>query len=1030
MPVDYDKIRDENIVEYGQGERHLGFLDKLYSDRTHFVFELLQNAEDAGATTVWFELFVNRLEFQHNGRVFDEADVRGICGVADGTKGGDFDKIGKFGIGFKSVYAYTSTPEIHSGDDHFHIKSYVRPYAVKPRDPSPGYTTLFIFPFDKLDPVKELAFTEIEKRLRTFQKVFLLFLRKIDKIRIRLSPPVAEPSLLEFDRSFQTDSEIHVVTISSSSREETSSKHWMLFENTLRAPSDQEVRVQIAFQFSFYPGTNRKRLSRVDKSPLFVYFPTEKNTYMGFLVNGPYRTTPARDNIPKDDSWNNHLVRKTGELIVETLYKLKEQGMLDLHFLSCLPLRSLDFEGVFAPIFKRVKQALRDEKLLPGVGNFFIAGSDAVISRGAELTRLISSDQLTRLMGSNRPRYWLLPEITSDNSLTSDLWYFLREELKTEIVDGDRFAELLNSDFLVNQSNAWMEDFYEYLLGREALWKNPTGPLTRKEILRLEYGNHVKPFDESGKPNAYLSSPVMSHGANSVMKCVNKPAACERFFKRLGLSEPDLTWEILNIILPKYRDKNRLVPADENIRDLKKISSAFIAHSHHRSPFTYQVPPSEMLTNQVKSAPIFFARNPLSGKTGYVSASPNLFMSPHLFRNKASGSVNACQLEKFLRNSSAAWLLDSRYGEVLELQPFFKWLEIGARLTIMEKDYDFSRYKYQKGAKNYSLSGLRDFLQSQPTFEGSLYLWKFVRDELQTKPTLLVGEVQLSNNKSFPTSSTKIKSVNTNIYQLLTENNWIPNKRGGFFKPYEICLSDLPDEFEPGSRESLRLSDQLGFKTDVESKLLDQLPDESKKLFLFLRDMPSNLVGEILAYYEKLLVAKPSSSESGSFPEKNVVNPERRSERLFEAANDAPEKEYAFKERSIRVSNSVIKNQAKTSLRNNYTNQDDALICQVCEKVMPFKLGDGSYYFEAVQCVKDENKEFEQNYLALCPVCAAMYKHANRTDPGSLVDQLMQADHNSGIVRIPITLSTYEKSIRFVQKHLFDLKTVLQNHHK
>ncbi len=59
MPSDYDRIRADNILEYGQGTRHLSFLGRLYTDRTHFVFELLQNAEDAGASRILFRLFVS-----------------------------------------------------------------------------------------------------------------------------------------------------------------------------------------------------------------------------------------------------------------------------------------------------------------------------------------------------------------------------------------------------------------------------------------------------------------------------------------------------------------------------------------------------------------------------------------------------------------------------------------------------------------------------------------------------------------------------------------------------------------------------------------------------------------------------------------------------------------------------------------------------------------------------------------------------------------------------------------------------------
>lgn len=115
MPSDYERIREENTRDYGVKTRyHDLFTRGLYSRRTHFVFELLQNAEDASATEVDFRLFPDRLELRHNGRLFDERDVRAICEFGESTKADDLTQIGKFGVGFKAVYAYTLTPEIHS----------------------------------------------------------------------------------------------------------------------------------------------------------------------------------------------------------------------------------------------------------------------------------------------------------------------------------------------------------------------------------------------------------------------------------------------------------------------------------------------------------------------------------------------------------------------------------------------------------------------------------------------------------------------------------------------------------------------------------------------------------------------------------------------------------------------------------------------------------------------------------------------------------------------------------------------------
>ncbi len=132
VPANYEQIREENIARYGWDTAVLDLLGHLYSDRTHFIFELIQNAEDAGATELSFTLFPDRLEVRHDGRPFTEADVRGLCGVAQSSKSGDLTQIGRFGIGFKSVYAYTRNPRVYSGAERFRIESFVRPFALDP----------------------------------------------------------------------------------------------------------------------------------------------------------------------------------------------------------------------------------------------------------------------------------------------------------------------------------------------------------------------------------------------------------------------------------------------------------------------------------------------------------------------------------------------------------------------------------------------------------------------------------------------------------------------------------------------------------------------------------------------------------------------------------------------------------------------------------------------------------------------------------------------------------------------------------
>jgi hypothetical protein len=161
MPTDYDKLREENIGRYGSETAHLAILGELYAERTHFIFELLQNSEDAKAKHVRFKLEPEGLQLLHDGRSFNADDVRAVCSVCQSTSQGDSDRIGRFGIGFKSVYCYTATPEIHSGDEHFAIEHYVRPKAVTHREIAKGQSTLIALPFPSPSVTCETAFEEI-----------------------------------------------------------------------------------------------------------------------------------------------------------------------------------------------------------------------------------------------------------------------------------------------------------------------------------------------------------------------------------------------------------------------------------------------------------------------------------------------------------------------------------------------------------------------------------------------------------------------------------------------------------------------------------------------------------------------------------------------------------------------------------------------------------------------------------------------------------------------------------------------------
>lgn len=185
MASDYAPIREANKAEYGNvGRWGRNILVNRYDSRTHFVFEILQNAEDAvrrrngwnGSREVRFELHPASLRIVHCGNPFTLEDVKGVCGVGETTK--NLTDIGRFGIGFKSVYAITDRPEIHSGEEDFAIENFAFPVAVQPTARAENETE-FILP---LRAGEDNLFTLISDSLSELGARTLLFLREINAI--------------------------------------------------------------------------------------------------------------------------------------------------------------------------------------------------------------------------------------------------------------------------------------------------------------------------------------------------------------------------------------------------------------------------------------------------------------------------------------------------------------------------------------------------------------------------------------------------------------------------------------------------------------------------------------------------------------------------------------------------------------------------------------------------------------------------------------------------------------------------------
>jgi len=246
--------------------------------------------------------------------------------------------------------------------------------------------------------------------------------------------------------------------------------------------------------------------------------------------------------------------------------------------------------------------------------------------------------------------------------------------------------------------------------------------------------------------------------------------------------------------------------------------------------------------------------------------------------------------------------------------------------------------------------------------------------------------------------------------------DWLPNNNNDekFHKPGKLGLDDLPEAF----RRDKKLSDQLEMKEDDLAKL-------AKKA-----DVPVEDIGLLKQYPQEFQQWKVSISErrrKPDFPSRASVNPERREERVSEQLKDSPAKQFEQLNRSVRTSKRSI--DPVVWLRNQYTNELDQMVCQICKEEMPFKKRDGEYYFEHVEAFDSDvlPKEHEAQFLALCPLCAARYKEFVKRDEDAM-ERLKLALISSDDLEISIQIGELATTIRFVEIHFNDLKVILRQH--
>lgn len=270
------------------------YVSESYNCRS--FIELLQNADDVGATAFYVCRHKEYIFVANNGRPFDIKDVESLCRSASSNKVRG-TSIGYRGIGFKSVVSFAR--EVHLVSGVFEITfskelsnvvvpqaqrvPLIRiPHEIRPevleeneselaRIQSMGYSTVFIFSGNTAD--------QIDEEYTSFKYSTLLFLNSVRNIKVALSKSVTA-SVSDFGKN-DKGRKLRIIADSQIS-------DWLVC-----------TRDGCSIALNIENGV----IKRLPKSEALIhaFLPTEDSCGLGVIVNGDFSTDPSRRHLILDD---------------------------------------------------------------------------------------------------------------------------------------------------------------------------------------------------------------------------------------------------------------------------------------------------------------------------------------------------------------------------------------------------------------------------------------------------------------------------------------------------------------------------------------------------------------------------------------------------------------------------------------------------------------------------------------------------------------------------------------------------------
>ena len=998
--VNYIKAAQDN--DFTDGLENL--LTRLYPDNAHFVYELLQNAEDANATKIYFSLQEDCFYFLHNGsKNFSIDDINSITSIGKSQKVEDTNKIGKFGVGFKSVFSYTKTPSVHSSSISFLIKDMLMPSKLESEEIPGQYTTLFIFPFNNSDKSKRTAYDEIFRLFNKLSNNTLLFLNGIQEINWSVGT--------QDDNSIKRKNKGDYIEICSTSED---SSYWYVFTKSINIKTNDEsgdFDVKIAYAFDQDEGAIVGTRGGVS-----IFFPADSEvSELKFHIHAPFSSTVARDSIVKDNEENQQLINGIAELCCESLHELKKNNMLNTSFFEVLPNKDDGLSETYLPIYERIIKEFENEfnDLIPLGNNKFSNLKNCRFTK-SNIKSIFNTDDLKVLLDNDNIQGFainasqlnnrtdkfyqsLSRKFFNENDLIECLNTLNNDVLNKELDDAlcfdddNRFDEINHKrEWLESKGSDWLQSLYALLFDFSESWVlNDVSDLT--SLIKLSddsfnYANDTVFFLETEQLDSefkFANQATYLSGKKAEQKQKSK-----EFLEYVGVQNLDESVHI-KLLFQDYEFESE----EQHIKDIDRLVQSHVDEGDIGSEFNDF---NFIYTSQKNiTKPNKIAIDSPFESTGlqYVLNYQNTELLNPVYQNlKNSGAFLDLIKKLGARNRLNIERVNNVYGN-----PNYSSLVSGqgGRQTCNGIDEDWI------------IEDLKSILvEEENRFEISKLVWNTMCNFKQKQYCGSVFEASYRCNGEYPTNITKSQLVH-----ILSDIDWIPGKDGEFYNPKDIDKESLPSDFiynnENGWLDRIEFGLNVQFTTDDRRKAEDLIKSKTGmsvdqlEQFKNIGISPKRLLelAEEEKQKQKLRGAMIGNQGSG---ETNGDNKNDETDEII--INDGKLQGDIAKENKEVIDTTII-----TSVKRSRQNPEELKKirsflykqykghCQVCGDT--FSNSKSENYFETFSLNRGEERDVNRkgNTLSLCPKHHAIFKE--KMHKFSFIDEIPETDLTIGKIR-------------------------------